>query len=270
MTHMTAVRPFAISIALAALCIGAAPAPLPALPALAYADLADLTLAAPAIVRATIGSTQRIADKQAPGLAAGRARLLVTARIDAALVAPGAVPATLTFLWDAPLDTRGRPPKPRGAAVLLWTTPPAADGKTQLVARGGLQPWRAETEAGIRAIVAADRGGDVPIVTGVANGFRAEGNLPGESESQFFLKTRAGATVAMVVTSRPGERRRVAIARGDVIDDSAVPVQPGTLLHYRLVCFLPKTLPAAIAGDAALAADWQAGLATLGPCGRTL
>jgi hypothetical protein len=252
----------------------AAAKPLPATAPLAFADIADLTLAAPAIVRATIGSTQAIAAKDAPGLAPGRARLLVTARIDAALVAPGAVPAMLTFLWDAPLDARGKAPRPREVPILAWITAPAADGKARLVARGGLQPWQAATEAAIRAVVAADRGGTVPIFTGVANGFRAEGTIPGESESQFFLTTRNGGTVAMVVTARPGERRRVAIARGDVIDDAAAPVAPDTLLHYRLACFLPPRLPPAVAEGAAdaaeLAADWQAALATIGPCGRTL
>lgn len=251
------------------------PQPLPPTPALAFADIADLSLAAPTIVRATIGSTSRIADKEAPGLAPGRARLLVTANVDAALVAPGAVPAVLSFLWDAPLDARGRPPRPRAVPVLIWAATPAADGAARLVSRAGLQPWDAATEARIRTIIAASRSGEVPQFTGVANGFRETGNLPGESESQFFLTTAgagggSGGTVAMVVTRRPGERLRVAIARGDVIDDSAAPVRPESLLQYRLACFLPPKLPAGAGADAALAADWQAALAAIGPCGRTL
>ena len=57
----------------------------PALAAPTYSDLADLTLAAPVIVRATIAGTERIADKDSPDLAPGRARLLVTAAVDAAI-----------------------------------------------------------------------------------------------------------------------------------------------------------------------------------------
>jgi len=235
-----------------------------------YADLADLTLAAPAIVRATIVAATRIPAKDSPGLSAGRVRLLVTAAVDASITAPGAIPAGLSWLWDAPLDSRGKPPKPKGFVVLAWLAAPAADGKTRLIAGAAQQAWDAALEARVRAIATEARSGSVPVITGVTNGFRADGNVPGESESQFFLTAEDGRGLTMVVTSRPGERRRVAIARGDVIDEAATPVQPEPLLRYRLTCFLPDTLPASAGGgDAALRADWQAGLAALGPCGRT-
>jgi hypothetical protein len=236
-----------------------------------HADLADLTLAAPVIIRAAITGTERIGDKDSPGLAPGRARLLVTAAVEAALVAPGAIPSSLTWLWDAPLDPRGKAPKPKGQRILAWIAAPAADGKTRLVARGALQPWDADTEARVRTIATEARSGSVPFVTGVSNGFRADGTVPGESESQFFLTAADGKGLTMVVTAKPGEARRVAIARGDVIDESAVSVKPDTLLRYRLACFLPATLPAtAGGGDSALAADWKAALASIGPCGRSL
>jgi hypothetical protein len=235
-----------------------------------YADLADLTLAAPAIVRATIIRTERLAASQSTGVAPGRVRLLVTVTTGAALVAPGAIPATLSWLWDAPLDARGKAPKPKGAVVLAWLAAPAADGKTRLVATTAQQPWDAALEARVRAIATEARSGDVPAITGVANGFRADGTVPGESESQFFLTAAGGTGLTMVVTARPGAPRRVAVARGDVIDESATGVTPDTLLRYRLACFLPATLPATAGGDdPALAADWAAALVSLGPCGRT-
>ncbi|MEY2883091.1 MAG: hypothetical protein RL490_815 [Pseudomonadota bacterium] len=241
----------------------------PALASPGYADLAELTLAAPVIVRARIIDVERISAKQAPGLAADRARLLVTAAVDAALVAPGATPARLQWLWDATLDPRGKPPKPKGLIVLAWLTAPASDGKTQLLSRQAQQPHDTALESRIRAIAAEARGGGVPVITGVANGFRADGSVPGESESQFFLTAADGKGVTLVVTARPGEVRRVTVASGDVIDESATPVRRDTLLWYRLACFLPATLPVAAGGkDKALAADWQAALASLGPCGR--
>ena len=238
----------------------------PAFAAPSHADLADLTLAAPVIVRATIKGSERITDQDS----AGRARMLITAGVDAALVAPGSVPATLSWLWDAPLDARGKAPKPKGQTVLVWLAPPAPDGKARLVSGDGQIAWDASTEALVRGIATEARSGAVPAVTGVTNGFRADGTVPGESESQFFLSTADGKAVTMVVTSKPGEVRRVAIAKGDVIDESAVRVMPGTLLRYRLACYLPAVLPAgAGGGDAALAADWMAALESLGPCGRS-
>jgi hypothetical protein len=41
------------------------------------------------------------------------------------------------------------------------------------------------------------------------------------------------------------------------------------VLWYRLACGLPATLPAKAGGDdRALAADWAAAMASLGPCQR--
>ncbi len=241
-------------------------------PALSYADLADLTLAAPVIVRATIKSAERIATGDSPGLAVGKVRLLVTATVDAALVAPGAVPPVLRWLWDAPLDERGRAPRPKGEIALAWIGTPGADGKATLVSARGQQPWSSAIEARVRAIATEMLAGTAPVVTGVSNGFRVPGTVEGESESQFFLSLANGHNVTMVVISRPGQARRVTLSNGDVIDESAAEVQPQTLGWYRLACALPANLPPAVMkGDdsAALAADWKAALASLGSCGRT-
>ena len=155
--------------------------------------------------------------------------------------------------------------------MLAFLAAPAADGKTRLIAGAGQQPATPELEAQVRAIATEARSGDAPAITGIANGFRADGTVPGESETQFFLNTADGKGMTMVVTRKPGEALKVAVSRGDVIDESAASVKPRTLLWYRLACTAPAKLPAAAGGsDPALAADWQAALQALGPCGRTL
>lgn len=270
-----AIAAAAVVAALAAVPVVAAPvaafvvaAPATAPPS--YADLADLTLAAPVIIRATIIGAERLSAAESPGLAPGNTRLLVTATIDAAIVAPAAVPARLTWLWDVVLDPRGKPPKPKGQTILAWLAAPGADGKTRLVAASGQRPWDAATEARVRAVASEARSNSVPVITGVANGFRADGTVAGESESQFFLTAADNRGVTLVVTSKPGEPRRVAVARGDVIDESASVVRRETLLWYRLACFLPARLPAGAGGsDVSLATDWIAALSSLGPCNRT-
>jgi hypothetical protein len=243
-----------------------------AMPALAdpdFAVVADLTVAAPVVVQARIARAERLPDRDSPGLAPGHARLLVTAALDSAIVAPAPVPAELSWLWDAPLDARGKLAKRKNMPVMAWITVPTPDGKTRLVAANAQQPWTPTLDATVRGIATEARSGAVPRITGVASGFRADGTVPGESESQFFLTAADGNGATLVVTTRPGMARRVTVARGDVIDESATSVKPGSLLWYRLACALPATLPDAAGGnDPALAADWSAAIASLGPCQR--
>ena len=234
-----------------------------------FADIVDLTLAAPVIVQATVARTERLSDRESPGLAPGYARLLITAAVNAAIVAPSAVPAQLIWLWDTPLDPRGKIEKRKGQQVMAWIALPDLGGKTQLVGRNAQQPWSAGLDATVRSIATQAQAGTVPAFTGVTNGFRADGTVAGESESQFFLSAADGRGATMVVTTRPGVPRRIAVSRGDVIDESAAAVRPMTLLWYRLACTLPATLPASAGGnDLALAADWKAAITSLGPCDR--
>ncbi len=233
-----------------------------------YADVADLVLASPMIVRATI--TRALVPRPAAAARPGRVRLAVTASITNLLVAPQASGATLAWLWDAPADAAGKPPKARGMDILAFVTAPGAGGGTRLVSNRAVQPFDPALADQVRAIVAEQRSGQVPVITGVSNGFRADGTVAGESESQFFLTSADGKPATLVVQNRPGEKRRVAVARGDIIDESAEAVRPNSLLWYRLACFLPATLPIAAGGDdVALARDWRDALASLGPCGRT-
>lgn len=238
-------------------------------PELGFVDIADLTVAAPVIVQANIVRSERLSDRDSPGLAKAHARTLITAAIDSAIVAPGAIPAELTWLWDAPLDSKGKLPKQKNRAVMAWASPPTPDGKTRLIAPNALQSWTPALDAQVRAIATEARSGATPKITGVTNGFRADGTVAGESESQFFLSTDDGRGATLVVTNRPGSPRRVALSRGDVIDESATVVRSGTLLWYRLACSLPGSLPAKAGGDdRAMAADWAAAMASLGPCQR--
>lgn len=251
--------------------VAQAPAPSPPNDRLAsFADTAELALAAPVIVRATITKASRISAKAAPDVAAGRVRLFVTIAVSNVIVAPAAIGATLQYLWDAPLDSRGRPPQVKGMEVLAFLAPPGTAGATRLASRRGQQAWDPALADSVRAIVADQRSGSVPVIRGVSNGFRADGTVPGESESQFFLTSADGKPATLVVQNRPGELQRVLVARGDIIDESAQRVKPGSLLWYRLACFLPAALPAAAGGgDPELAKDWRDALASLGRCGKT-
>ncbi len=248
--------------------------PPPATAARSFADLTALALAAPVVVRATLIKAERLRPRDAPDVAAGTARLLVTAATTTAIAAPDTVPPRLTLLTDVAVDAKGRPPKLTGDDVLLFVRSGATAGEVALVAAQAIVPWTPAADATVRAVLTAARrkglGGDDPVVTGVTSAFRVPGGVPGEAESQFFLATQGGKLVSLVVLTRPGAARRLTIATGDVIDDAAQPIVKDTLLWYRLACGLPPRLPPSLAAPDDVADDYRFVLSSLGPCGRTL
>ena len=251
-----------------------APAPQP--PAEAYADLADLVLAAPVIADATVRSTARVKEPAAAGLPFGLVRLYVEVDVAALIRGAGGLPPRIGYLLDVSPDARGKLPSLKRARVLLFARPAAAAGQLQLVAPDAQRPWSPDADARVRRIarelVAADA---PPRITGVGQAFHVAGALPGEGETQVFLQTADNRPVSLSVLRRPGERPRWAVALSEIVDEAAAPPPPETLLWYRLACSLPPALPArSTAGtapaDAAQAqADYRFVVTQLGPCGRT-
>lgn len=237
-----------------------------------YADLVDLSLAAPVIARATIDKTEPLTVAEAGPVAPGAVHMLVSARASAVLRAPSEIPAQFGYIWDGPADAKGRTPKYKGATALLFLR--TVDGKVdqfQLVGPHAQLPWNEATEAQVRSILAEAGSAKVPVVTGVSSAFRVPGSVPGEAESQFFLTTADGKPVSVVLLTRPGEVQKLSVALGDVIDESAGAVRRDTLLWYRLACSLPSNLPEGIGADdrAGMVAEYARVLALLGPCGRS-
>ncbi|KQR88209.1 hypothetical protein ASG07_03785 [Sphingomonas sp. Leaf343] len=242
-----------------------------------YADLADLVLAAPVIVDATIRSTTRIKGAESAGVASGLTRYYVEADVGALVRGAAGVPARIGYLLDVAPDARGRQPRLKKARVLLFARPVAAAGdQLQLVAPDAQLAWTPAMDATVRtvakAVVAADA---PPSITSVGNAFHVPGALPGESETQVFLKTADARPVSLSILRRPGEQPRWSVALGEIVDDAAGPPARDTLLWYRLACALPPTLPDTSVGEldqaGAVAAreDYAFVIAALGPCGRT-
>ncbi|MCA3255375.1 MAG: hypothetical protein INF91_07155 [Alphaproteobacteria bacterium] len=235
-------------------------------------------MASPIVVKALITRADRLNAKEAPDVAPGRVRFLVEATVQAALQAPGAIPAKISYLWEAPLDARGKAPKVKNIPVISFLRPvPGRPGQYQLAAGRAQIAATPGVESMLRRIVSEAR---TPAardlrVTGIANAFHVPGSIPGESESQIFVKTAGGQPISLVVLTRPGQAKTVSYATGDIIDDAATAIPRDTMLWYRLACGLPAALPDLAVADlapadrAAAKADYRAVLASLGPCGRT-
>lgn len=266
-------------VAIAAVAAVAAPAapPLPygGLPtAYSYPELADMTLAAPLALTATILRATPLRGDAATGVPAGEMRYYIEAVVTALIGGRAELPSTVTYLVDLPPEAP-RKLKLKGVPVLLLAATAARPGELRLIGPRAQAPRTPENEARVRAILAeAVRGDAPPAIIGVARAFHVAGSLPGEGESQIFLRTADARPISLTVLRRPGEAPRWAVALSELVDDSAAPPRRDTLLWYRLACGLPATLPDAAVSESEAAdaeqarADYALVVKDLGPCGR--
>ncbi|WP_375428270.1 hypothetical protein [uncultured Sphingomonas sp.] len=244
--------------------------------ALPYPDLTDLVLASSVVADATVRSTVRIKPAEAVGLVPGAARLYVEVDATALIRGPGGLPPRVGYLLDLPIDARGRVPKLKGRRVLFFARPvPGSPMQLQLAAPDAQLAWTPATDARVRRIARElANAGAPPAVAGISGAFHVPGALPGEGETQIFLRTADAEPISLSILRRPGETPRFAVALSEIVDESAGPPVRDTLLWYRLACGLPAALPDASTArlaesDAARArADYAFVLERLGPCIR--
>lgn len=239
-----------------------------------YADYADLVIAAPLIVNATIRSTSRLKPVEAPDLGPGRARLYVEADVMTIIRGTEPLPPRIGYLLDVPVDAKGRVPSMKKLRVLLFARP-AGVGQIQLVRPDAQRDWTPGGEQRARRITSEVLAPDAPpAVTGVGHAFHTAGALPGEGETQIFLTTGADRPVSFTIDRAADGARRWKVALSDIVDDGAGPPPRDTLLWYRLACTLPAALPDSSLdgvepGDAAIARDdYSYVRRALGTCDR--
>ncbi|MEN2746551.1 hypothetical protein [Sphingomonas sp. T9W2] len=210
-----------------------------------YAQLARLALDGDIVLDATIRSAALIPAAEAVGLAPGHVRFYVTADVGALIRANGPLPARVGYLVDVPFDPRGRAPNLKRQRVVAFARAVAGrPDQVQLLTPDSQFPWTPALDQRVRGVVRDVIAPDAPpAVTGIGNAFHVPGTLPGEGETQIFLKTANGNPVSLLILRRPGEEKRWALSLGDIIDEAGGAPQRDTLAWYRLACGLPETLP---------------------------
>jgi hypothetical protein len=246
-------------------------------PQLSYADLADLSAAASIVGQVRVRAAERI--KPAPGVAIplGRKRFLITADVVALIRGSGGLPPQIQYLVDVPDDAKGKTPKLKKAEMIIFAVAvPKRASEIQLIAPDAqivIVPGLADQ---VRAIVSAQTGADAPPrISGVGDAFHVAGSLSGQGETQIFLITDDRRPASLSIWREPGLKSRWAVSLDEIVDSGGTPPAPGTLLWYRLACFLPRTLSpdnvAALDPASAQIAveDYQTVLDGLGKCERT-
>jgi hypothetical protein len=236
------------------------------------ADFANLALGATTVARAQIVKAKEVKRERAPGLAPGFRRFLVRAQVQTVLAAPAGVPGEISYLVDIPENSRGRVPKIEGQIVLLFLGPEQAPGEFVLAHKYGQQAWSAGREQIVSGFLGERAAaGGAPRAESITSAFHVPGSIPGESETQIFVRTQNGRPLSLVVLRRPGIEPHVVLSTGDIIDPNAPSPDASSLSSVILACSLPAELPADIAGGnngQALTEDYRAALDALGQCDR--
>ena len=244
---------------------------------LTYADVADLSLAAPVAAHVTLRRAIPLRGEQAVGVPAGHTRFLIEADLTALIRGEPGTPAQVRYLADFPNDARGRAPRlRRGTQFLVFARAvPGRPGELQLIAPDSNIPFDAAIADRARSIIRAELEGDAPpAITGIGRAFHVPGSLAGAGETQIFLQTARGQPISVTVAREAQAQPRWFVSLSEFVDAGASQPQPDSLLWYRLACFLPSRLPAGSYADArehaqAIQADYSLVREGLGPCPRS-
>jgi len=225
------------------------------------------------VVDATITDAAKIKPAEAAGLAPGHVRYYLTVTINALIRAPGGLPPQIGYLYDAPLDAAGNAPKLKKTRVILFARAVAnTPDQLQLIGDGAQLIWSPQTDATVRRLAA-----DVispkapPKILDIANAFHAAGVLPGEGETQIFLKT-TGHPISLGIQRKQNAAPAWTVSLSEVVEDALPPPQRDTFLWYRLACGLPGEIPADTlsglepADATAVREDYALVKSGLGPC----
>ncbi|MEO7384685.1 MAG: hypothetical protein ABIU18_07115, partial [Novosphingobium sp.] len=217
-------------------------------PALTYADLADLADAAPLVLKAKVIKVAEVEPKRAGNVKPGWARVYVESVTENLLAGPAAVGASLHYLADVLRDAKGKVPKLKKMEVLLFAMHVEGQpGALQLIAPDAQVLFDPLTEMQLRAILdALYRPGAPRRITGVREAIHVPGNLAGEGETQIFLTTQDEEPAAITVIRHNGLPLNWSMSFSEIVESTGRPPARDTLPWYRLACFLPRQLPAGV------------------------
>jgi hypothetical protein len=243
-----------------------------------YPVAARLYLSSPVVARGLVKSQTKLSKKENAGLPAlpvGQGRAMLEAELQTVLKAPDALPGQLKFLWQGPLDAKGKVPAFKKQTLLLFLTPVTTNGATGygLTDVNSVRPWLPAEDAQLRTIATAAQD---PAQRGLAiEGVRTTFvTVPEDSNSapyvHILFATTNNAPLAAILEKQSGKwLLRTTLTD---LDQDAVAIQRQSLLWYHMACGLAAEPPSNVtkqptAAESALAREaWSGMLEQLGPC----
>lgn len=251
-------------------------APAPAGSVATYADLADLGLVAPVAAHVRLRRIMPLSPADSAGVAAGNSRFYLEAEIIALIKGSPATPLQVSFLADLPNRADGRPERParRSEWIIFARAVAGRPDQLQLIRPDALLPHSPDMLARIRALLREAAAPDAPpAVAAIGRAFYTPGSIPGTGQTQIFMQTPREQPISATIVREQGAQPRWFVSTSEFVEAGAVRPREGTLVWYRLACFLPQQLPPASLADAGgdraqIVADYRLFRDGLGPCPR--
>jgi hypothetical protein len=199
----------------------------------------------------TVRGSKKVPKSLNVPLKPGYVRQILEADIVRVFKSPNVVNARISYLWEGPVDAKGKPPGFKKQSMLLFFRPATApDIAFQVVGADRQIPWSTAAEGQLRAIGLEAQKPDVRSLrlSGLQSAFTTETDPPFARLTQYLFSNGRDDLLGITV-------RVKADGTGDVIQSSqeflggGTLVQANTLLWYHLVCTTPAQVPADVLAD---------------------
>lgn len=243
-----------------------------------YDDMMAIIIDSNLVVDIIVRKVKKLPPSQSIGAPIGKERLLITANVQSLIRADRGINSEIKFLYDAPVNSRGKIPKLKKQRFFAFGRNVAnRPDFIKLTYTDSILPYDAQMDLMIRsAITEVIAPNAAQKITGISSAFHSPGTIIGEGETQIFLNTEFRQPMALSVVSTGNQSRSWSLSTSEVIDINATEPRRSSLLGHRLACSLPQNIePSKIESsdprDSRKAADdYNFVKNAIGPCVRNI
>lgn len=243
---------------------------------ISYDDIMEITLESELVVDIIVRKIKNLPNSQTIGVRPDRKRILIIGEVQSLIRGKNGLNQEVQFLFDAPIDSRGKIPKYKKMRFLAFGRHIAGNsGFIRLSRTASMTAYSNRINNMVRNNIREAIAANAPQkIIAINSAFHSPGTIIGEGESQIFLSTEFDQPMAISVISKQGQNRRWSVSTSEVIDINATEPKRFSLLGYRLACSLPRSLdPSIIESDDSrnrdkVKSDYKLVLDSVGPCQR--